>query len=213
MVKTLIIILILIFNLTFGQEKSDPTESLIAEFKSELGQQGISDFFVLKLITYGADYIFDLNDPNSCNTNGIYFTMYAFWKNGNDSFVKKFDNCGGFNSLKLSNSKPTEFYHMNIEKLKSDKINPYQTSNQGIANELVNKSISTSTHQSHREFWFFQQSKEFKNHFDIYNLTTEKENPNLNYKSNNELSIVKLDAICEKIIDEFNGRELFKRIK
>ena len=53
----------------------------------------------------------------------------------------------------------------------------------------------------------------FKNHFDKYNLTTEKENPNLNYKSNNGLSIVKLNAICKKIIDGMNDEELFKRMK
>ena len=205
--------MLLIFNLTFGQEKTDPTESLISEFKSELNEQGISDFFVLKQITYGTANIFDLDDPNSCNPNEIYFTMYAFWKSGNNSYVKKFDNCGAFNSLELSDSKPTEFYQRNIENLKSDKVKPYQTSPARIANGSVYKSISSRTHQPQRYFWFYQQSKEFKNHFDKYNLTTEKENPNLNYKSNNELSIVKLNAICEEIINEFNDKELFSRLK
>jgi hypothetical protein len=213
MQKSLIIILLLIFNLTFGQEKIDPTESLISEFKSELEKQNVSDFFVLKRITYGTAYIFDLDDPNSCNPNGIYFTMYAFWKNGNESYIKKFDNCGAFNSLKLFDSKPTEFYQKNIENLKSEKVKSYQTSPDSIANGLVYKSISSRTHQPQRYFWFYQKSQEFKNHFDKYDLTTEKENPNLNYKSNNELSIAKLNVICEEIIDETNDEKLFKRLK
>ena len=73
MQKSIIIILFLIFNLTFGQEKIDPTESLISEFKAELNEKNITDFFVVKRITYGTAYIVDLSDPNSCNANGIYF--------------------------------------------------------------------------------------------------------------------------------------------
>ncbi len=214
MQKSLIIILLLFFNLTFGQEKTDPTESLISEFKSELNKKDISDFFVIKRITYGTAYIYDLNNPNSCKSSGIYFEMYAFWKNGKDSYVKKFDNCGGFNSLKLSDSNAIEFYKKNIEKLKSEKVKAYQLKPDSIGkNGLLYKNISSATHQPQRYFWFHQESKEFKNHFDKYNLTTEKENPNLNYKSNNELSIVKLNAICEEIIDEFNNKELFNRLK
>ena len=213
MQKSLIIILLLIFNLTFGQEKIDRTDSLISEFKAELNEKGISDFFVVKRITYGSAYIYDLNDPNSCKPNGVFFTMYAFWKIGKDSYVKKFDNCGGFNSLKLSDSKPIELYKKNIEKLKSEKVKPYQLTPDSIGkNGLVYKSISSRTHQPQRYFWFFTKSTEFTNHFDTYNLTTEEDKPNLNYKSNNELKLVKLNAICEEIIDEFNDKNMFNRI-
>ena len=86
MQKSLTIILLLIFNLTIGQKKVDPTESLISELKTELNGKNITDFFVVKQITYGTAYIFDLDDPNSCNPNGIYFTIYAFWKDGKDEF-------------------------------------------------------------------------------------------------------------------------------
>jgi hypothetical protein len=213
MQKLPFIILLLIFNLTFGQEKTDPTESLISEFKAELNEQKVSNFFVLKRITYGSAYIFDLDDPSSCNPNGIYFTMYAFWKKGENNYVKKFDNCGEFNSLKLSDSEPIELYLKNIENLKSEKVKSYQTKPDSIANGLVYKGTSSKTHQPQRYFWFYNKLDEFKNHFDTYDLTTEKENPNLNYKTNNELSLVKLNTICEKIIDEFNEKELFNRIK
>jgi hypothetical protein len=82
MQKFTLIILLLIFNLTFGQEKNDPTESLIAEFKSHMEKKDVSDFFVLKRIIYGTFRIIDLKDPNSCNEKGYYFTMYGFWKSG-----------------------------------------------------------------------------------------------------------------------------------
>jgi|AACY02.6.fsa_nt_gi hypothetical protein len=214
MQKSLIIIFLLIFNLTFGQEKIDPTESLISEFKSELNKEAISDFFVLKRITYGTAYIYDLKDPNSCNPNGTYFTMYAFWKIGKDSYVKKFDNCGRFNTIKLSDSKPIEYYKKNIEKLKSEKVKSYQLKPDSIGkNGLVYRSTSYKTHQPQRYFWFFNNSTEFTIHFDTYDLTTEKKNPNLNYKTNSKLSIVKLNAICEEFIDEFNDKKMFYRLK
>ena len=173
MQKLIIIILLLIFNLTFGQEKIDPTESLISEFKEELRGQNISDFFLIKRITYGTAYVFDLDDPNSCNSNEVYFTMYGFWKKGKDSYVKKFDNCGEFNSLKLSDSEPIDFYLKNIENLKLEKVKPYQTKPDSIANGLVYKGTSSKTHQPQRYFWFYNKMNEFKNHFDTYNLTTE----------------------------------------
>ena len=213
MQKSITIILLLIFNLTIGQEKVDPTESLISELKKELNGKNITDFFVVKQITYGTAYIFDLDDPDSCNPNGIYFTMYAFWKDGKDDYVKKFDNCGGFNSLKLSDSKISEFYLKNSESLKSDEVKSYQIKPDSIANGKIYKSISHRNHQPQRYFLFYINSEEFRNHFDKYDLTTEKDIPNLNYKSNNELSIVKLNAICEEIINDLNNKSLFNRQK
>ena len=206
--------MLLICNLTIGQEKVDPTESLISEFKAELNEKNIMDFFVVKRITYGTAQIVDLSDPNSCNPNGIYFTMYAFWKDGKDSFVKKFDNCGGFNSLKLSDSKPIELYKKNYEKLKSEKVKSYQLKPDSLGKDgLIYKSILSRTHQPLRYFWFFIKSMEFTNHFDTYDLTTEKEKPNLNYKSNSKLKLVKLNAICEEIIDELNDKNMFNRLE
>ncbi|WP_066225055.1 hypothetical protein [Formosa haliotis] len=197
-----------------GQEKIDPTESLISEFKAELNEKNITDFFVVKRITYGTAYIADLSDPNSCNPNGTYFTMYAFWKDGKDGYVKKFDNCGEFNSLKLSDSKPIELYKKNYEKLKSEKVKSYQLKRDSLGkNGLVYKSISSVTHQPQRYFWFFTESTEFTNHFDTYDLTTERDKPNLNHKTNNELNLVKLNAICEEIINEFNYKNMFNRIE
>ena len=214
MQKSLIIIFLFIINLTFGQEKIDQTDSLISEFKLELSKKGISDFFVVKRITYGGIHIYNLNDPNSCKPNGVLFTMYAFWKNGKDSYVKKFDNCGGFNSLKLPNSKPIERYKKNIEKLKSETVKPYQLTPDSIGkNGLVYRSVSSRTHQPQRYFWFFTKSTEFTSHFDTYDLTTEKDKPNLNYMSNNKLALVKLNTDCEAIINEFNAKNMFNRIK
>tara|TARA_R110001632_G_scaffold31109_6_gene81363 strand:- start:2019 stop:2660 length:642 start_codon:yes stop_codon:yes gene_type:complete len=213
MQKLTIIIFILICNLTFGQDKNDPTESLIAEFKSEMKKENISDFFMVKHITYGSARIIDLKDPNSCNKNGYYFWIYGFWKNGNDTYIKKYDNCGGFNSIKLTDSKPIKFYEENIETLKKDEVEFYIVKPDSIVNGKKYSFFSSRSHTPQRYFWFYQDSTEFKNDFDKYNLETEEDNKNLNYESNNNLSIVKLNLICEEIIYGLEKKKKFNRLK
>jgi len=39
-------------------------------------------------------------------------------------------------------------------------------------------------------------------------LTTEPDYKSINFESNNTLAIVKLNAICEEIINELNGGEI-----
>ena len=213
MQKFTLIIILLIYNLTFGQDKNDPTESLIAEFKSEMKKENVSEFFMVKHITYGGARIIDLKDPNSCNENGYYFWMYGFWKNGNDTWIKKYDNCGGFNSIKLADSKPIEFYKKNIDSLKKGEVEIYSTKPDSIINGKEYKFFSSQSHSPLRYFWFYQDSTEFKKNFDKYNLKTKKDNKNINYKSNNKLSIVKLNSICEEIIYGLEKKKEFNRLK
>ena len=134
--KPIIIISLLIFSLSFGQKKEDPTEFLIAEFKSEMQKANVSEFFVLKQITYGTARTIDLDDPNSCNANGYYFTMYGFWKNENDTWIKKYDNCGAFNAVRLSNSRIMDFYRTNFSKLKKQEVELYKTKPDSLANGI-----------------------------------------------------------------------------
>ena len=211
--KLLIVILLLIFNLSFGQEKIDPTESLINKLKAELDEQNVSNFFALKCITYGSNYIFDMDDPNACDPNGVYFTIYAFWNNGKESYIKKFDNCGGFNSIKLPDSKAMDFYNSNYNKLKMQKVGSYKVKPDSIAKGKIYSFTSETDHSPLRYYWFYQSSSEFEKKFDKYHLTTEPDIKNLNYESNNNLAIVKLNAICEKIADSLYAKKSFSRLR
>ena len=161
MQKSLIIILFLISNLIFGQDKNDPTESFVTKLKSEMMKENISNFFIVKHISPGNTRIIELKDPNSCNENGYYFVMYAFWENGNETWIKKYDNCGEFKNVKLTNSKPIKFYKKNIESLKINDVQPYIFKPDSIANGKKYSFISGRTHTAHRYFWFFQDSTEY----------------------------------------------------
>ncbi len=213
MKKLLIFLLILFFNPTFGQEKDDVTESHIAEFKSEMEMENISDFFIVKNITYGGIIIPDSKNPNTCYPKNTYFTLYAFWTKGSESYVKKFDNCGSFMNLKLDDSKPVDFFRQNLSKLKEEEVGYYKIKPDSIVSGNKYSFTSSRSHSSQKFYWFYKDSLEFKKHFDKYNLETEKDNRNLNYESNNNLSIVKLNLICEGIISRLEKKKMFSRIK
>jgi len=214
MQKLTLISLLLIFNLTFGQDKSDQTESLIAEFKLEMKKENISNFFMVKHITYGYTILtHKKGDTTPCIPKGHYFNMYGFWKNGNNTWLKKYDNCGGFNAVKLTNSKATDFYKEAIEKLKKEEVEAYIIKRDSIINGKKYSFVSASNHSALRYFWFFQNSVEFTKKLDKYNLETEEDNRNLNYTSNNNLSIATLNLICEEIIYGLEKKKIFKRLK
>jgi hypothetical protein len=212
--RFIIIIFFLVSNFSLGQTNTDQVESIISDFQAELASQNISDFFALKQLAPGSIHIFKYYDPNICGANGIYFELYLFWKNGNDSYIKKYDNCGGFEPLPLSDSEPINFFEKNAKNLKVAEVRPYQTKPDSIGvNGIVYKSISSVSHSSQRVFWFFSRSSQFKKRFIEYDLTSEVDQPNLHYKTNNELSIVQLNIICEEIIGEFESKNSFKRTK
>ncbi|AXT63049.1 hypothetical protein D1816_22785 [Aquimarina sp. AD10] len=212
--KFTLIILLIIFNPTFGQEKDDPTELLITKFRSEMKLENISNFFIVKHITYSSSFlILKKGETTVCKPKAYNFNMYGFWKNGNETWIKKYDNCGGFNSIKLTDSKSLEFYEKNIDNLKKDEVKIYTTKADSIVNGKKYSYVSTRSHSPQRHFWFFKDSTKFQKKFNKYNLKTEKNNKNLNYESNNDLSIAKLNLICEEIIYGLEEKKMFNRLK
>ncbi|NHN25956.1 hypothetical protein FIA58_009745 [Flavobacterium jejuense] len=199
-------------TIVLGQEGKDTTEILLSQFKTAMQKDSVSDFFIIKHITYGSVYIFDPKDPNACNLNSTYFELYAFWSKGKQGFIQKFDNCGAFNTIALENSKPIIFYKDNIEEIKKEEVQSYKTKPDSIANNRIYSSISMQSHTPLRYYWFYQGKITFEKGFDMYNLETTETKKNINYKSNNNLALVKLNVICEDIIDVLEGKKRFNRV-
>jgi len=82
--------------------------------------------------------------------------MYGFWKNGNDTWIKKHDNCGGFNSIKLSDSKTMDFYKTNFTKLKNQEVERYKIKPDSIANGKIYSFTSHQTRSPLRYYRFYQ---------------------------------------------------------
>lgn len=187
---------------------------LISDFKTLMNQENIEDYFLVKQITYGTGQIIYKNDPNSCNSQGTYFLIYGFWQKDDRNFIKKYDNCGGFNSLEFTHSNPIKFFKDNIELLKKEEVKTYRTKlYDSIVGNKRYSFIATQSHSPLRFFWFHTNSNEFEKNYNTFDLTTKSDNKNINYQSNNDLEIVKLNMICEEIIDNINQKESFSRLK
>ncbi len=213
MQKSIIILLVFICNLNFGQGKNDTTESQILDFKSEMKKENISDFFIVKHITHGSVIIPESDDLNPCYPKETYYGLYAFWKKEKKTYIKKFDNCSEFKIIKLNDSKVIDFFKDNLDKIKLEEVEEYTFKPDSIVNGRKYSFISTRSHSPLRYFWFYNNSTEFKKNFDKFQLQTEKDNENLNFESNNNLSLVKLNLFCEKIIAGLAERKRFKKIK
>lgn len=208
-----IFILLFISNIAFGQSSKDLTESYIKKFQKELKKKNIADFFVVKHIQYGTIKITNINDKDYCKNAEHHYRIYAFWKESNDYWLKVFDNCGGFVPIKLKDKKAIDFYIENFEKIKLDEVERYKLKADSIANGKKYSFISMQSHSPLRYFWFYKGSMEFKKYFDEYNLTSDEKSPNINYKTNNNLELVKLNRICDEIIIEYLKTENLIREK
>ncbi|MCH8496330.1 MAG: hypothetical protein LAT57_11970 [Balneolales bacterium] len=189
----------------------DPTDSIIAEFKAEMIEKGISDFFILKKIQHGTFRLIDTEDPKSCKVVTGYFEMYGFWLEENEAWIKKYDNCGEFNTIKLPDAKAMEYYLSNLVEIRNNEVGMFKPRPDSIANGEIITFFSMETHTPLRFYWFFQESNQFEKFIDKFNLTTAEDHVNLNYESNNNLAIVKLNSISEAIIDSLNKSQVFYR--
>jgi len=198
--QKLIFFLLLFPHLSFAQQRKDPTDSLITVFRAKMKQENISDFFLVKHINQGSYRVTNHKDPNNCNVSLRYFTMYVFWKDGRQTWVKKYDNCGGFKAIKLSKSTPIEFYKKNISQLKTESVREYALKIDTISQGKLQITSMSESHGPYRYFWFYNNNMEFKQSFSKFQLETSKEDKNLNYEYNHSLVIVQLNTICEEII-------------
>lgn len=213
MLKYIFIFFIIFSNLTFGQDSKDRTESYIKKFRKELKKKDVDDFFVVKHIQYGVARLSNLNDKDYCDKNQVHYRIYVFWKENNGYWLKVFDNCGGFTPIKLRNEKIVDFYVENFEKIKLDEVERYKLKPDSIVNGKKYSFRSTQSHSPLRYFWFYKGSEKLKKFIDKYDLTTSEKTPNINYIKNNNLALVKLNNLCEKIIEEYVKTEELVRIK
>ena len=203
MQRYIFILSILMSNLSFGQNSKDQTETYINKFRKELTRNHIYDFFVVKHIQYGGIRITNINDKDYCEKDEVHYRMYAFWKENNDYWLKVFDNCGGFFPMKLKDKKALESYIQNFERIKLETVERYKLKVDSVANGKKYSFHSTQSHSPLRFFWFYKNSIDLKKKIDKYNLNTSEINPNINYETNNNLELVKLNKICDVIIDEY----------
>lgn len=111
----ILLILFYLGTISHAQKNEIKIDSIISNF---IAKENIENYFFYKNYCVGCFRIAAQEDSTACITKGTYYQAYLFWKNNNKTKVKKFDNCGNFNTVKLKNNKIYNFYFRNFEKLK-----------------------------------------------------------------------------------------------
>ena len=201
MKKICLLILFLFSNFIFSQKRE---ENFRTELKSltnvdQLRKEKI-DFIAYKEFSVGMILRYDnLNRCPQCDYN---YSIYVFWKENDADYLQRFDNCGIYFPLKIDNENVLNFENENFEKIKFEKIKPFQNKN---------KNIVTIDHSTFKEFLISKNGKETYNYFDMYDLETNPENPNINYTFNRNLKLVKVNNLIEDEIKKLESLNLFKR--
>ncbi|MBC7555790.1 MAG: hypothetical protein H7195_02390, partial [Chryseobacterium sp.] len=117
-------------------------------------------------------------------------------------YLQRFDNCGNYYSLEIDNKNLLEFMKDYFEIVKKEKVKRYH---------LNKETFTLIDHSSFNEYLFSKNGNEIYNYFDVYNLSTKSESPNIYYSYNQSLKIVKLTYLIENEIEKLDKLNLFKR--
>ena len=215
----IIILVILIFSLIFSCSLKKPvsfgeyvriSEKSKQEYKNEVTaiitktdefRTKKIDFIVYKKYSIGSIRLNRI-DSNTCLNCNPDYPLYLIWNENGKTWIQKFDSCGLFFPVELKNSKIVNFINENFEIITSEKIKYYRTDK---------NTYSMVDHSTFKQFLIVKSDIEIYNHFDVYNLSNDSDDANINYQYNNNLKIIKLDKIVEEEIQELNSQNLFKR--
>ncbi|AZQ44184.1 hypothetical protein [Nonlabens ponticola] len=182
----------------------------ISQIQSSMKEMGVKDYFIVQYIQYGTITFIKkgYSKKKVCLPKRTYYQLFAFWNKNESNFIQKFDNCGKFEPIKLSQSEPLEYYLDNKQEIIISEVKQYQ---------IGENEYTTVTHQPLRYYWFTAENKNYTSDFDKFDLTTSIDStsfiskPNLNYEYNQELPIVKLNKKAEDLIAKLSVEKKFQR--
>jgi len=182
--KKIIIFLLLFSNVILAQKTE--TDAIILHKIKELKENQISTFFIVEKYCVGC---IKLVKENKRDCDYGTSTLYLFWKENGENFFRRLDKCNS-PKIKISDDILSNF-SIKMRSIKIEEIKRYQTGD--------NNYISLN-HSNFSKYYFILDGELETNSFDYFNLTTAEEKPNINFKYNNSLMLVKLDKACDEII-------------
>lgn len=160
------------------------------------------NFIIDKKYSIGFKGILRSDDLNRCPKCDYSYSTYVIWKENNVNYLQCFDNCGNYYPLEIQNKNLLKFMDDNFDLIKKEKVKRYHVDKQ---------TFTLIDHSSFNEFIISKNGNEIYNFFDDYNLSSDKENPNIYYSYNQNLKIVKLNYLIEDEIKKLDKLNLFKR--
>ncbi|MGM0636408.1 MAG: hypothetical protein ACQESK_10115 [Bacteroidota bacterium] len=200
------LLLCLVFSTHFGQENQE-VNTLISEFKEELHQKEIENYFIIKHQTNG--HLGKYTDE-SCDYN---FTLYAFWQTKETTWLQKKNLCNTYKPIDLQSNSSIIFVEKHLSKLKKEEVHVYKIKPDTVENGVQKVFIATKPNTPLRVFWFHFDDAQFTKDFDTFDTTNEGEVANVNYAYNNQLAIIQLNKICDNIIYQLEQQRLFEPLR
>ncbi|MDC8003840.1 hypothetical protein POV27_07240 [Aureisphaera galaxeae] len=173
---------------------------LTDEFTQKLTERNINDYVVTQHVCSGRIEMFKIDDGKMCVTKDTYVESYILWKEEDQTFLKKIDNCGLFHSIPLQDAAAYEFFMANGKTMMGEEVLKYKSASGG------NEPAARRTVQpcSRVLQWAMAEgvSKKEFNLFDIGN--TSEEGKNLNYEANQQLKLIQFQSLMDKEIEKHN---------
>ncbi len=208
MQKKVIILILLLSNLIHSQNEERKIDSLASAFTSELKINNINEFLTVKRYCIGAERLTNPNKPDKCDMIEPYYEMFIFWSSENKYWIKKFDNCGAFKKVKMTNSIIIDFFRENQVKISKEVVKKYTTEENKKNNEYL-----SVDHSCFRTIEFHTKFESIKKSFDLFDLSSQQDDKNLYYESNNKLKLIEFNELFNKQITRVASNEEFVRIK
>jgi hypothetical protein len=198
-----------------GQNTEAQLDSLATKFVRDLKDAGITKIGYAKNYCIGYYYTWD-NENDRCDYETIYYSLHLFWQVENQTFVKKFDNCGEFNQIQIANSDFLDFYFDNQEKINAEKVKNFQAI---VIKENGDTLIWTSkvNHSCHWTLVIHDHDQSVIKSINENDLLEEPEfgskHLNINYEFNRDLKTVEWMRLTESQINRVTKNKKFERNK
>lgn len=183
-----------------AQHHKEYVDDLVSDFTKSLESRDIMNYFYMYKYCNGKVEMFRLSNGTMCSSKGTYYEVYVFWREDNETLIKKIDNCGMFFSLPVVNEDILNFVKANVEQLE-EKVKKYEVENP--ENVPVKQS---EVHACSKMFQFNIENKSFGQTYNLYQLTNESKYKNLNFEYNNNLKIVELEKIINKEVNDMGSK-------
>ncbi|MDC8000555.1 hypothetical protein POV26_05875 [Aequorivita todarodis] len=207
MKKTLLFFAFIITSVISAQNDEAFVDALVAQKMAVLEMQQNPEYFLRKDYCDGNIQIFILPDGSTCASKSTYYSVYVFWKEGEDVMkVQKFDNCGSFMSFPVAITKNIRKALKDKQALKTEEVKPYK------AEKIDNDAYGNMPVQScHKEYKFVFGGDVFEKKFKEFDLTNDSKYKNVNASHNKSLVLIKLDEEISEMIKHFEESGKFFR--
>lgn len=196
-------------SIGFAQNDEAFVDTLVAQKMAELEMQQHPEYFLRKDYCDGNIQMFIMPDGKHCASKSTYYTVYVFWKEGEDMMkVQKFDNCGSFIPIPIGISKNIKKALKEKQDLKTEDVKPYKSE------KVDNNAFENMYVQScQKEYKFVFDGTVFEKSFKEFDLTNDSKYKNVNADQNKSLMLIKLDNDISEMIKNFEESGRFLREK